>query len=73
MSAYLKGDVVRWRGGEAVVVASGAPDDLVMIRVSADGRLWRTPEDELQLVRPRPADEPGPLFGLVIDTARRTG
>jgi hypothetical protein len=71
MSAFLKGDVVRWRGGDAVVVASGAPDDFIMIRVSADGRLWRTPEIELQLIRPRPADERGPLFGVAIDTARR--
>jgi hypothetical protein len=73
VSAFIKGDLVRWRGGDAVVVASGAPDDFIMIRVSADNRLWRTPEHELQLAAPRPAGEPGPMFGLVIDTARRAG
>jgi hypothetical protein len=42
MSAFIKGDLVVWSDrGEATVIMTGSADGLVMVKLDADGRLWR--------------------------------
>jgi hypothetical protein len=53
------------------VVATGAPDGLVMIKLDVDGRLWRLPAGELSpdpcAAGHRDKAQLGPLFGVLID------
>jgi hypothetical protein len=62
-----RGDRVVWRARTpATVVATGTDrDGLVMIKIDADGRLWRVPSAELS-PPPSPSPKHVPLFGVLV-------